>query len=192
MKKFILILCLSVASTFIFAQNALVKVSPFHFLDGTIYTTYERAIKNNTSFALSGGYRLSDNGDEYGWMGELQLRKYVFKPAINESSESKLAGFYGGLYFNGKYLVENHASHYWQNDIRIKNNYEYEVKQMEGGIIMGVQILFSSKLSLDLFAGGGLRDAQFENKPLGLEFYSPERGYTGIVPKVGFDIGIAF
>ena len=39
------------------------------FLDRTIYATYERALNNNNSFALSVGYRLSDNGDEYGWMG---------------------------------------------------------------------------------------------------------------------------
>ena len=81
MKKITFILCLSLASTLAFSQNALVKISPFHFLDGTIYATYERALNNNNSFALSGGYRLSDNADEYGWMGELQLRKYIFKPS---------------------------------------------------------------------------------------------------------------
>ena len=69
MKKITLILCLSIASTFVFSQDVLVKISPFHFLDGTIYATYEKALNNN-SFALSGGYRLSDNGDEYGWMGD--------------------------------------------------------------------------------------------------------------------------
>ena len=66
MKKITLILCLSIASTFVFSQDVLVKISPFHFLDGTIYATYEKALNNNNSFALSGGYRLSDNGDEYG------------------------------------------------------------------------------------------------------------------------------
>jgi len=173
------------ASTFVFAQDALVKVSPFHFLDGTIYTTYERAFNNNNSFALSGGYRLSDNGDEYGWMGELQLRKYIFKPSINSSSESSLAGVYAGLYGNGKYFVEQ---------FQTSNNFsqEYDVKQIEGGVLMGIQIIFSEKLSLDFFAGGGLRDSNFDNKPIGLDLYSPERGYTGIVPKIGFDIGVSF
>ena len=53
-------------------------------------------------------------------------------------------------------------------------------------------LLFSEKLSLDFFAGGGLRSSEFDHKPINLEFYSPERGYTGIVPKIGFDIGVSF
>ena len=39
--------------------------------------------------------------------------------------------------------------------------------------------------------GGGIRSSDIDNKPLNLEFNSPERGYTGIVPKIGFDLGIA-
>ncbi|MAD50390.1 MAG: hypothetical protein CMC95_03715 [Flavobacteriales bacterium] len=191
MKKITLILCLSMASTFVFSQDVLVKVSPFHFLDGTIYATYERALNNNNSFVLSGGYRLSDNGDEYGWMGELQLRKYVFKPTINSSSESSLAGVYVGLYGNGKYFVETYTNHFHYNNVYTEHNYEYDVKQIEGGVLMGIQILFSEKLSLDFFAGGGLRSSEFDHKPINLEFYSPERGYTGIVPKIGFDIGVS-
>ena len=70
MKKITLILCLSMAVTFVFSQDILVKISLFHFLDGTIYANYERALNNNNSFALSGAYRLSNNGDEYGWIGD--------------------------------------------------------------------------------------------------------------------------
>lgn len=176
-----------------FSQDALVKISPFHFADGTIYASYERAFSDNNSFTLSGGYRLSDNGDEYGWMGEFQIRKYIFKPAINKSSESKLAGVYGGLYLNGKYFVENHFTYdYLYDDYEyFEKNHEYDIKQTEGGVLMGFQIIFSQKMSLDLFFGGGLRNSQIDNKPNELNIYNPERGYTGIVPKIGFDIGIA-
>ncbi|MGB1931863.1 MAG: DUF3575 domain-containing protein [Flavobacteriales bacterium] len=163
MKKITLILCLSMASTFVFSQDVLVKISPFHFLDGTIYATYERALNNNNSFALSGGYRLSDNGDEYGWMGEIQLRKYVFKP-VNSSSESSLAGVYAGLYANGKYFVEQYEWHYYSM-ISHPTTTNYDVKQVEGGVLMGIQLIFSEKISLDLFAGGGLRNSEFDHKP---------------------------
>lgn len=191
MKKITILLSLAFISTFSFAQDVLVKVSPFHFADGTIYTTYERALTNNNSFALSGGYRLSDNGDEYGWMGEIQLRKYVFKPTINKSSESPLAGVYAGLYLNGKYFVEDYKSSYWSNDRYIERHEDFDIKQVEGGVLMGFQVIFSEKMALDFFFGGGLRDSQIDNKPLGLDFYNPERGYTGIVPKIGFDLGIS-
>lgn len=218
MKKILLLtsaLSLAFAS---FSQDALVKVSPFHFVDGTIYSTYERALSNNNSFTLSGGYNLTENGDEYGWMGELQLRKYVFKPAINNSSDSPLSGVYAGLYGNGKYFVQQYDRYItsWEIEPYQKPNYdengnyigstyidgigyssvkktdEYEVKQMEGGIVMGFQMIFSNNLSLDFFVGGGLRSSVIENKPKEIEFYAPERGYTGIVPKIGFDVGISF
>ena len=71
-------------------------------------------------------------------------------------------------------------------------NYDYDIKQVEGGVLIGIQLIFSEKLSLDLFAGGGLRISDFDNKPLDLDFYSPERGYTGIVPKIGFEVGVSF
>jgi hypothetical protein len=32
----------------------------------------------------------------------IHLRIYIFKPAINSSSESSLAGVYAGFYVNGK------------------------------------------------------------------------------------------
>ncbi len=57
---------------------------------------------------------------------------------------------------------------------------------------MGFQLIFAKNLSLDLFVGGGLRSSVIDNKPSELEFYAPDRGYTGIVPKIGFDIGISF
>jgi len=218
MKKIILLTSALSLALVSFSQDALVKISPFHFVDGTIYATYERALSNNNSFALSGGYNLTENGDEYGWMGELQLRKYVYKPSLNSSSESPLSGVYAGLYGNGKYFVQQHTEYttqwevepYYTNNYDDNNNFigttyhegvgysrtantqEYEVKQMEAGVVMGFQLIFASNLSLDLFVGGGLRSSQVDNKPEEIEFYSPERGYTGIVPKIGFDIGIAF
>jgi len=201
-----------------FSQDALVKISPFQFIDGTFHATYERALSKSNSFALSAGYNLTENGDEYGWMGELQLRKYVFKPAINSSSDSPLAGVYAGLYGNGKYFVQQYDRYvsswvvepYYESNYDINDDYigstyhpgtgysserkveEYEVKQIEGGVVMGLQMIFAKNLSLDLFVGGGLRSSVIDNKPIELEFYAPERGYTGIVPKIGFDIGISF
>ena len=125
-----------------------------------------------------------------GWV--IQLRKYVFKPAINSSSESSLAGVYAGLYANGKYFVEQYERYYHYNNTYSSTNYDYDIKQVEGGVLMRIQLIFSEKLSLDFFAGGGLRDSDFDHKPIYIDFYSPYRGYTGIVPKIGFDIGVSF
>ena len=56
---------------------------------------------------------------------------------------------------------------------------------------MGLQVILSGNFSVDFFLGGGLRFSLVDNKP-GLDFYYPERGYTGIVPKIGFDLGVSF
>ena len=47
--------------------------------------------------------RLADNGNDYGWMGELQLRKYLL---VQNLLKICLSGFYAGLYANGKYFKE--------------------------------------------------------------------------------------
>lgn len=217
MKKLILFIAILTANTVLHAQNALIKISPFHFADGTLHATYERTLSEQHSYLLSGGYRLAENGDEYGWMGELQARKYIVKPSINNSSQSPLAGIYGGLYANGKYFAQQSVTYnsgyevepyYTQNYDEdgnltgstyhqgsgyyyeeIKNR--YHIKQAEAGVLMGFQVILSNNFSVDLFLGGGLRFSSVENKPKDVDFYYPERGYTGIVPKIGFDLGIS-
>lgn len=218
MKRIFLFIAIIFASFHVFAQESLVKVSPFHFIDGTFNLSYEKSFSTDNSILFSGGFNLAENGDEYGWMGELQLRKYVFRPNVNSSSSLPLSGIYTGLYGNGKYFVQQYQRYYDYWDVEPyyeetydengqyvgstyvpgegyeyrSENIEYEIKQIEAGIIMGFQLLFSDKISLDLFVGGGLRSSQIDNKPEQLEFYSPERGYTGIVPKIGFDVGLSF
>lgn len=103
-----------------------------------------------------------------GWV--IQLRKYVFKPAINSSRESSLAGVYARLYANGKYFVEQYERYYYYNNTYSSINYDYDIKQVEGGVLMGIQLIFSEKLSLDLFAGGGLHDSDFDHKPIDIDF----------------------
>lgn len=194
MKKIILSNILFLFAISVFGQNTLVKISPFHLVDGTFYTSFEKNLNNDRSLYIAGGYRLSDNGDDYGWMGELQIRKYLFR--FNKSKNlggSTFSGVYGGLYANGKYFSE-FEDEYYHYDYDLVDSYffeDYEIKQGEGGVMMGIQLVFHKKLSLDFFVGGGLRGAEISGN-YGRTPYSPERGYTGIVPKVGFDIGISF
>jgi len=214
MKK-LLILAIGLIAIDGFAQDVLVKVSPFHFFDGTLYASYERPLENNRSIQLDGGLRLADDGNDYGWIGELQLRKYLFSPKFTE--KSVLSGFYAGLYANGKYFNEYNewrewntiAEPYWDyvynkdgtenweesvwhqgvyEEALIKEN--YDIKQGEGGVIFGFQTIIKKALSFDLFLGGGIRGAQIDGKRLD-RFHGNDRGYTGVVPKGGVSVGIA-
>lgn len=213
MKK-LLVLAIALIAIDGFAQDALVKVSPFHFFDGTLYASYERALENNRSIQLDGGLLVADDGNDYGWMGELQLRKYLFSSKF--TGKSVLSGFYAGLYANGKYFNECNewrewntiAEPYWDyvynkdgtenweesvwhqgvyEEVLVKEN--YDIKQGEGGVIFGFQTIIKKALSFDLFLGGGIRGAQIDGKRLD-RFHGNHRGYTGVVPKGGFSLGI--
>ena len=193
MKKSFLLSVLTLFALGAFSQTTLVKISPFHLLDGTFYTSFEKNINNDRTIYLAGGYRLSDNGDDTGWMGELQIRKYLFRFTNSKSlGDSPFSGVYGGLYANGKYFseFEDNSGYYYYDDFYYETE-DYEIKQVEGGVMMGIQLVFHKKLSLDFFVGGGLRAAEINGTYFRTP-YSPERGYTGIVPKVGFDVGISF
>ena len=63
-----------------------------------------KALENNRSIQLDGGLRLADNGNDYGWMGELQLRKYLFSSKF--AGKSVLSGFYAG-YMQMESILKN-------------------------------------------------------------------------------------
>ena len=181
MKKLLFGTVFVIIGLYGFAQDVLVKVSPFHFFDGTLYVSYEKALENNRSIQLDGGLRLADNGNDYGWMGELQLRKYLFSSKF--AGKSVLSGFYAGLYANGKYFKEYNewiewntivepywdyvynkdGTENWQESVWHQGEYDevtvkesYDVKQGEGGVIFGFQTIIHKALSW-LFIGGGKR-----------------------------------
>lgn len=219
MKK-VLTVFLAVMGMNAMAQESLVKLSPFHFGDATFYTSYEKALEDNKSINLSAGVRLADNGDDYGWMGELQLRKYLFKLNTPAFTDGALSGVYAGMYANGKYFkeydewqvhvwdVEPYYDYVyteegyvdWEQTTYFEGEYheetemnDYDIKQMEAGVLMGVQAVVNDVLSLDFFFGGGLRASIREGRMDSYyEPYISEKGATGVTPKIGFDIGIAF
>jgi len=215
MKKLLLVAFLIIGFN-VFAQDVLVKVSPFHFFDGTLYISYEKALEDNRSFQLDGGFLLADNGKDYGWMGELQLRKYLYSSKL--TGKHVLSGFFAGLYANGKYFKEYNewrewntliepywkyvynkdGTENWEESVWHQGEYEevtikenYDIKQGEGGVIFGFQTIIKKALSLELYLGGGIRGAQIDGKKLD-RFHGSDRGYTGVVPKAGFSLGIAF
>ena len=60
MKNIILLISLLVSLNVI-GQNVIAKISPFHLIDGTFYTSIEKEFISDHSVNISSGYRLSDN-----------------------------------------------------------------------------------------------------------------------------------
>ena len=67
-----------------------------------------------------------------------------------------------------------------------------EIKNIQGGLLMGVQLLFGNVISLEMFLGGGIQYAEVEG--FNSDYYntSDMKEYTGVIPRIGFNIGAAF
>ena len=209
MKKIILLSSLVLTALTSNAQDgtkALIKNSPFHFFDGTFNMSYEKTISNSKSLNFSGGFHLQDNSwsseDDIGWTGELQLRKYLinFKKQKSILSGIYVAPYIKSAYFrsegeNGWHVQENgyyDENNLWIEEVGYYNSFSKEIKNIQGGLIMGAQLLFGDVISLEVFLGGGIQYAEVEG--FNPDYYntSDMKEYTGVIPKIGFNIGAAF
>jgi len=197
MKKIICIICSLFIFTFTQAQNganSLIKNSQFHFFDGTFQLSYEKSFSSNKSINISGGFHLRDNNNysysnEKGWVGELQLRRYLLHEVNNNS---KLSGFFVAPYIKGAYFSMEEENYYYDPEYDDSGEYSSlrEIKSFQGGVLMGYQMVFSGIVSLELFLGGGMQYAD-SDKNYYSDFYQI-KGYTGVVPRIGFNVGVSF
>lgn len=70
---------------------------------------------------------------------------------------------------------------------------DYYINSTMGGFIIGYQFLFGNVLTLDLYGGGGMKvsDSNQPNNTYGNDF-TFYQNYTGVTPKIGGTIGVAF
>jgi hypothetical protein len=210
MKKIILVFSLVLGALSSNAQDgakALIKNSPFHFFDGTFNMSYEKAISNSKSLNFSGGFHLQDNSSnsegDIGWIGELQLRKYLinFKKERSVLSGVYVAPYIKGAYFRSegedylRYALEDgyyDENNLWIQEVGYYNSYSKEIKNIQGGLLMGAQLLFGSVISFEVFLGGGMQYAEVEG--FNSDYYNTSnmKEYTGVIPRIGFNIGAAF
>ena len=209
MKKITLVFSLVLGVLTSNAQDgvkALIKNSPFHFFDGTFNMSYEKAISNSKSLNFSGGFHLQDNSwnseDDIGWIGDLQLRKYLinFKKQESVLSGVYVAPYIKGAYFRSEgedwwYVQENgyyDENNLWIEEVGYYNSFSKEIKNIQGGLVMGAQLLFGDVISLEVFLGGGIQYAEVEG--FNSDYYNASdiKEYTGVIPRIGFNIGAAF
>lgn len=212
MKKItIVILLLSVGLSSVNAQekiNSLVKNSPFHFIGNTFHMSYEKSFAIDKSVNISGGFHLNSENmhfpwnseQEIGWAGELQVRKYLLN---FKKSNSGLSGVYVAPYAKGAYfrtegsddiaLMGEYSENWVGEDYAPEESYVREIKNIQVGALMGVQVLFANVVSMELFLGGGVQFAEVVGSYQ--YFYDGDdnwgKSYTGVMPRIGFNIGVA-
>ena len=202
MKKVVLVAFAFLSFGTVNSQDKIIKVSPFHFFDGTFNMSLEKSCeKSGYTVNLSGGLHLVEDGwindNEEGATAEVQLRKYVLN---FKNSESKLSGVYVAPYAKLSYFHMEDIYTNWYNEYDDAGNFidwseEFSVnassKSGQAGVVMGVQYIMSDVLVFDFLLGGGVQYAvEAGNRNADRYDGSFARFYTGVLPKIGFNFGV--
>ena len=172
--------------------------------------SYEKAISSDKSINLNGGFHLRDRDyinygetESVGWTGEIQLRKYLVE-CNSDLSGIFVAPFLKGSYFDITYnedvwyviqesYYDDDGTWYPQEGEYIMETSNDEIKSVQGGVLMGVQYIIKDAISIEFYLGGGVQYSEVEGNYGNWRYDSSwGRGYKGVIPKIGFNIGAAF
>ena len=186
--------------------NAL-KLSPFNLGQSELQASYEHYFNDRKmSISISPSIFLKETQDVSlsGLQVMMQYRFYLThfnkderNTFLNVYNYGFYTGFYG-LYFD---YSEDYQQGYWSNSGQeyIFSEFTRSSESIEGGALIGVQIDITKRILIDFYMGGGVRfsdslDTYFdiveEQYNVSESVFDP--GYTGVKPKVGFQLGILF
>jgi hypothetical protein len=182
------------------------KLSPIEFANSEFQFSYERYFNNRkSSIIITPSILLKDQGEESfsGVQAMVQYRLYLthLQKGIHKTLQMHNIGFYGGPYVLGLTYQEDYSSGYFDLDRNefINKLYHKDIKAIEGGAIMGIQLDITERIVLDMFVGGGIRYANVDDdilldQPDDNYFYYDvfDVEYTGVKPKLGLQLGITF
>ena len=164
------------------------KMSAALFTRNTFQMGFERFINPNTSFLISAGltFKESDFEKVMGVRTEAQMKFHVFTAIQPKISHRLYFAPYllNEYYENGSNEYDNNGNYTWVNDT---------FDAFGGGMLFGWSFSFANRINLDIYTGGGFRktfsynseDHHYDNGVL-------DYGYSGIVPRLGVDIGFWF
>jgi hypothetical protein len=198
MKKILFVCVFIISTSGVFAQilatanspeyRNVLKMSASLFTRNTFQMGYERFLNPNTSLYLAAGLNFRDTDYERNWgvRTEAQMRFHVY--TIIKPKESHR------LYF-APYLM----NHYIETETRDYSGSAMTVWKSDtfnafgGGMLFGWSFSFANRINLDMYTGGGFRktfnyDVETNTNNNGVFDY----GYSGIVPRLGIDIGFWF
>jgi len=213
MKLYVALAALVVATTLpaqeqkTLPSRTLLKLSPQHFIVSTLQIGTERFSRDfSRSWNLAVGVRNQGGSRSYsmqvrGAEIDFQYRKYVrpMQPFTSRKNRSYLQGVYVGPFVNGGIFSVDDEYFWLSSDMHGNPQWrgsgnKYNSRQVGGGFTIGLQRTFWDVITLDVFAGGGLRYShinivsdQFSN-----EIFTTVTGpgFSGIFPRIGFNIGI--
>lgn len=169
-------------------------IGPIDLFFSTLQLGYERRLKNNNTFALLGGFKLSQkNGivERIGGNGELQYRINLLynKEALNKLMKNYSTFAYFAPFFMYRYEEVNETIYY--GPVSPDQINKTMVNSGIGGLGFGFRLTaVENRFSLNAFVGGGLKLSDTNGTGNFTAFN--EIAYTGIAPRLEFHMGIAF
>jgi len=168
----------------------ILKMSVTEFTRNTFQMGFERYFAPTTSFYLAAGLNFedSDYNKIWGVRTEAQMRFHVFTVIKPKTSQR--------LYF-APYLLNQ----YFETEIKTYDNYGSDVWEKDSfdafgaGMLFGWSFSFANRINVDVYTGGGLRKTFNYDRNDSNSYYDNgtfDYGYSGIMPRLGIDIGFWF
>jgi hypothetical protein len=199
MKKIFLAILIVASASGAFAQilatanspeyKNILKMSVSQFTRSTFQMGYERFVTPTSSLFVAAGLSFEDSeyNKIFGIRTEAQMRFHVFtviKP--KDSHRLYFAPYLLNQYFETENMTyDNNGNSMWETDT---------FDAFGGGMLFGWSFSFANRINLDIYTGGGIRKT-FNYDPSEITYYNDgvfDYGYSGIVPRLGIDIGFWF
>lgn len=192
----------------VFATKNALKISIFEFAKEEFQISYERYFNDRkSSFTIMPSVILKDNveSQKEGWSVMSQYRFYLTH--YNKGNANNFLGFenyglYTGVYASYLDFSEDYTSYYWDNVnmMSITKAQTKDISAIEGGLIVGMQIDFSTRIIMDFYLGGGIKKTELKDTmdedPNDNNYYNSygvfDREYEGVKPRLGFQLGFTF
>lgn len=167
----------------------------FDFIFSTFSVAYERDIKRNALMVLAGGILSeSDTKTKKGGMGEIQYR---FNMIDEKAGYDRSAFFYFTPYAQFKYIDAEESMEGYTNSYPYNTTYTYystaNLRSYNAGAMIGLSLYaLKGRFCSSFYAGGGLRYVDVKGNERLFENNIFSVGYSGVLPRFGFQLGIGF
>lgn len=179
------------------------RLSPFHFFDFSLNGTLEifdsRTYKRSLIVSLTGIYRDQRNYSDKGGALEVGGRYYPrsFRADSIVWGRNRAYGIYLGYGVQLGINTQRNINQFDPNGLPSTWISEIESRWATPYFCIGFQILAFETLFIDVYAGGGMKlnEVSYSNQMQNYINTEPsifDREYKGIIPKMGFTIGIGF
>ena len=197
--------------------NHIIQMSPFKLMEGSFEIGFEKRLRKKlvldlalnltyvTVNGLGGSYLTKNtlelydaNSSSYiNYSGQImngggiiaQAKKYL--SPYKSPSKKELHGFYSGFQVMYRKIFIEGTHYIYENNEYVEQIVKQNLDIYSLGVTLGKKFHLWNMLSLDFFAGGGIRFSKYANENSFTKYkYWNNIDYSGVLPTAGLKIGI--